>query len=180
MTAQPDVTPAARATESLGTSALGGRTALAGLRILLGFVFLWAFFDKLLGLGYATPPDGAWLGGGSPTSGFLSGVEGGLADLFHAMAGHAWVDWVFMLGMLSVGTALVLGVAMRLAAVGTTLLMGSLWLASIPLANNPFVDEHVVYAAAAVALAACRAGDVLGLGRRWSSVALARGWHWLA
>lgn len=30
---------------------------LAGLRIATGFVFLWAFFDKLVGLGYSTPSD---------------------------------------------------------------------------------------------------------------------------
>ena len=28
--------------------------AMAGLRLLLGFVFLWAFFDKLFGWHYAT------------------------------------------------------------------------------------------------------------------------------
>jgi thiosulfate dehydrogenase [quinone] large subunit len=30
--------------------------AFASLRLLTGFVFLWAFLDKTFGLGYATPP----------------------------------------------------------------------------------------------------------------------------
>ena len=34
------------------------------LRIATGLVFLWAFLDKLLGLGYATPTDRAWINGG--------------------------------------------------------------------------------------------------------------------
>ena len=45
--------------------------ALAVTRILVGFVFLWAFLDKTLGLGFATTPEKAWLAGTSPTTGFL-------------------------------------------------------------------------------------------------------------
>ena len=96
------------------------------------------------------------------------------------MAGQTWVDWAFMIGMLLVGTALMVGIAMRLVAFGATMLMGSLCLASIPLESNPLVDEHVLYAATAVALAASKAGNTWGLGRRWSSFALTRGWRWLA
>jgi thiosulfate dehydrogenase [quinone] large subunit len=149
---------------------------LAVTRIALGFVFLWAFLDKTLGLGFATPSEGAWLRGGSPTTGFLASQEGTFAGLFHTMAGQAWVDWAFMVGMLLVGAALILGVAMRLAALGAVLLMGALWLASMPLENNPLVDEHLVYALTAVALAAARAGDTLGLGRAWRSLDLTPGW----
>jgi thiosulfate dehydrogenase [quinone] large subunit len=148
--------------------------------VLLGFVFLWAFLDKAFGVGFATPADGAWTAGGSPTEGFLASVDGAFAGMFQAMAGQAWVDWLFMLGMLLVGGALVLGIAMRLAAMGATLLMGSLWLASLPLENNPVVDEHVVYAATAITLALTQAGHTLGLGSRWASLRLFPGWRWLA
>ncbi|MDH6132276.1 hypothetical protein P3T37_001661 [Kitasatospora sp. MAA4] len=41
--------------------------ALAVARAGLGFVFLWAFFDKAFEWGYATPSSGAWVNGGSPT-----------------------------------------------------------------------------------------------------------------
>ena len=50
---------------------------LAVVRVAIGFVFLWAFIDKTFGLGYATPSAKAWINGGSPTKGFLSGVEVG-------------------------------------------------------------------------------------------------------
>jgi hypothetical protein len=45
---------------------------LAAARIALGWTFLWAFTDKLLGLGFATEPQNAWIRGGSPTFGFLT------------------------------------------------------------------------------------------------------------
>jgi len=43
--------------------------AVAAMRILLGIIFLWAFVDKLFGLGFATSSAKSWLGGASPTSG---------------------------------------------------------------------------------------------------------------
>jgi thiosulfate dehydrogenase [quinone] large subunit len=142
----------------------------------LGSVFLWAFLDKAFGLGYATPREGSWFNGGSPASGYLASRQGTFGDLFQGMAGQAWVDWSFMLGMLLVGTALVLGVALWPAAVGATALMGMLWLSALPLENNPAVDDHLVYIAAAVALAATRAGDTLGLGRVVARLKGVPGW----
>ncbi len=64
-----------------------GRYAWAVTRLSIGFVFLWAFFDKLLALGYATGVDretgaidrfgdAAWINGGSPTTGYLSNITG--------------------------------------------------------------------------------------------------------
>lgn len=119
--------------------------AVAAARIVLGFVFIWAFFDKLLGLGYATPAARAWLHGGSPTTGFLKGVHGPLASWFHPLAGMMWADWLFMLGLLGIGFALIMGWGLRIAAVSGTLLLLMMWAASLPITTNPFVDEHMVY-----------------------------------
>ena len=52
------------------------------LRIVFGFIFIWAFFDKLLGLGFATARDKAWILGNSSTSGFLSNVDGFFSGFF--------------------------------------------------------------------------------------------------
>ena len=57
--------------KSLGGTYAGLR-ALAGLRIATGFIFLWAFLDKLFGLGYSTASAKSWIHGGSPTKGYLS------------------------------------------------------------------------------------------------------------
>jgi thiosulfate dehydrogenase (quinone) large subunit len=143
-------------------------------RITLGFVFLWAFFDKTFGLGYATPAERAWIDGGSPTVGFLGGVEGPLQGFFTSMAGAAWADWLFMLGLLGIGAALVLGVATRIAAAAGALLLVLMWMAVLPLENNPIVDDHIVYAMVLVGLATAGAGDTLGLGKAWKRLPLVR------
>lgn len=119
--------------------------AVAAARIILGFEFLWAFLDKLFGLGFATPAARSWLHGVSPTAGFLKTVHGPFAGMFHGIAGAGWADWLFMLGLLGIGLALILGCGLRIAAVGGTLLLLMLWAASLPIATNPFVDEHIIY-----------------------------------
>ncbi len=123
--------------------------ALAVTRIVVGWVFLWAFLDKTFGLGFATKVDSSWIMGGSPTSGFLKfGVnpESPFADFFHGLAGSALVDWAFMLGLLGIGVALILGVGLRIAAVSGTILLLMMWAAELPLENNPVIDDHIVYA----------------------------------
>ncbi|MFJ4682924.1 hypothetical protein [Streptomyces sp. NPDC088789] len=165
--------------------------ALAGLRLVTGFVFLWAFLDKTFGLGYATPSGKGWLDGGSPTAGFLGGVRvGPMESAFHAWAGAAWADWLFMLGLLGVGLALTAGVALRCAALAGTVMMALMWIAEWPparhlsdgsasMSTNPFADYHLVYAVVLIALAAASAGDTLGLGRAWSRLPLVRRGTWL-
>ena len=155
------------------TARVIGITA-AVTRVSVGFVFLWAFFDKLLGLGFATPAERAWTAGGSPTTGFLSGVEGPFGEFFQSMAGQAWADWMFMGGLLGIGLALTAGIAMRIAAASGALLLVFMWMASLPLENNPFMDDHLVYAMVLVLLAALRAGDTAGLGARWRQLPVVR------
>ena len=157
--------------------AVTGRVApyvWALVRVMLGFVFLWAFLDKLFGFGKATPADKGWLDGGSPTTGFLKGVEGPFAGLFNDMAGHAWADWLFMIGLAGIGLALILGIAMRPAALFGAVLLVFMWMAVLPIATNPFLDEHLVYAVVLVGLAASYAGDTVGLGRWWGQTSLVR------
>lgn len=149
------------------------RYLMAGLRLALGWVFLWAFLDKTFGLGLATPADGAWIRGGSPTGGFLANAPAGpFASTFNAIAGAAWADWLFMAGLAGVGIALVLGIGMRIAAVAGSLLLVMMWAAVLPPANNPFMDDHLIYAGVLFLLLVLGAGDVLGLGRQWKSLPL--------
>jgi thiosulfate dehydrogenase [quinone] large subunit len=164
---------------------------LAGLRFLLGFVFLWAFFDKLFGWHYATQSGKGWIDGGSPTKGFLSAVAvGPMQSTFHSWAGTGWADWLFMIGLLAIGLALVSGVALRLAAVAGTAMMALMWIAEWPLAqhlstgalsmsSNPIVDYHVVFAAVLITLAVTSAGATWGLGRIWARLPFVSRNHWL-
>src|SRR3954464_13353622 len=109
------------------------RYTLAGLRLALGWIFLWAFLDKLFGLGHETAPAKAWINGGSPTTGFLSkGTAGPFKDVYAGFAGAAWADWLFMLGLAAIGTALILGIGLRVAAAAGGLLMVMMWSAVLP------------------------------------------------
>jgi thiosulfate dehydrogenase [quinone] large subunit len=117
-------------TESTATISRAGGIAVAALRISVGFVFLWAFLDKTFGLGYATPAAKSWINGGSPTKGFLSGVEvGPFQSFFNNIAGTWWANTLFMLGLLAIGLALILGVGLKFAAVATSVMMVMMWAA---------------------------------------------------
>ncbi len=137
------------------------------LRIVMGWVILWPFFDKILGLGYSTKAGKSWLDGVSPTAGFLKSTKGPFADFFHSIAGNVAVDWLFMLGLLLIGLALVLGIGVRIAAYSGSVLMVLLWFASMPIKTNPMVDDHIVYILALLTLASLGAGQYLGLGKWW-------------
>jgi len=151
------------------------RHVLALARLSIGWIFLWAFLDKLLGLGFSTPAEGAWIAGGSPTAGFLGhAVSGPLAGVFGSLAGAAWADVLFMVGLGAIGAALMLGVGERVAAGAGALMLVLMWAAVLPPPNNPVVDDHIVMALVLVGLALTRSSETLGLGRWWGSTALVR------
>ncbi|MFI7587366.1 hypothetical protein ACIB24_09860 [Spongisporangium articulatum] len=148
---------------------------LAAVRISLGWVFLWAFLDKTFGLGHETTSAQAWVNGGSPTEGFLAhAATGPFTDLYHSIAGDAWADWLFMIGLLGIGVALIAGVAMRIAAAGGALLLVMMWTVVLPPENNVFMDDHLIYAGLLVALALAGAEDTVGLGRLWRRLPVVR------
>lgn len=153
--------------------------ALAVARLLLAVTFLWAFFDKLLGLGVATPAVRAWVNGGSPTAGFLRGIEGPFAGVFGLLVGHWWVDGLFMLGLLCIGVALLLGIGVRIAVISGSVLLVLMWLAALPLANNPLVDDHIIYVSILVALGYGVANQKWSIGRWWRSLDFVAKNRWL-
>ncbi|MFF3852337.1 hypothetical protein [Micromonospora sp. NPDC002575] len=173
--------PAAETTRTAETTReRATRYVLAGIRLALGWTFLWAFLDKMFGLGHETAAKNAWINGGSPTKGFLSfGAAGPFTGFYHGIAGAAWADWLFMVGLAAIGVALLLGVGTRLAATAGGLLLVMMWTAVLPPENNPFMDDHLIYAAVLVVLALVGAGDTLGLGRAWKRLAIVRRFPWL-
>jgi thiosulfate dehydrogenase [quinone] large subunit len=162
---------------------------LVGLRLAIGFEFLWAFFDKTFGLGYATPTAHAWINGGSPTKGFLSGAIGPLQGVFNSIAGAPVVDWLFMLGLLGVGLALILGVAVRAGAVSGALMLALMYLAVwVPSttaggqpsgSTNPIVDEHIVGIFGLIVIAALVNWGGGYLGRKWATLPIVKRNAWL-
>ena len=159
--------------------------ALALLRICFGLTFLWAFVDKMFALGFHTGydqagnldrfGDAAWINGGSPTEGFLAfGADGPFKDFYNNIAGAAWADWLFMLGLLGIGIALTFGAGMRLGVVTGAVLYVLMWSVVLPPLNNPVLDEHLLGALTLVVLGMFHAENTWGLGRWWSRTTLAR------
>ncbi len=126
-------------------------------RIMLAGVFLWAALDKTFGLRFRTAPENAWLfgfGDGSPTQGFLAfgTADSPLHEIFKAMAGNPFVDWLFMIALYGIGISLALGIGRKIAGYGGAILMFLMWIAVAPWAQidegtNPFFDDHLVYGA---------------------------------
>lgn len=136
-------------------------------RIAIGWIFLWSFLDKTFGL-MATDAGSSWLSGASPTAGFLQyATRGPFAALFQAMAGIAIVDWLFMMGLLGIGIALILGVATRVACWSGIAMMALMWLAVLPPEHNPVVDKHIVYILLLLILMTADSGKYIGLGKWW-------------
>ncbi|WP_018653217.1 DoxX family membrane protein [Actinomadura flavalba] len=162
------------------TSAEPAAKVWALVRLALAWIFLWAFLDKTFGLGHETPADKAWLDGGSPTAGFLANApKGPFAGLYKDLAGAAWADWLFMAGLLAIGVALALGIAMWIAAVSGGLMLVLMWTAVLPPANNPFLDDHLIYTLVLVGLALVAAGNTWGLGWWWRGLAVVRKYPFL-
>jgi thiosulfate dehydrogenase (quinone) large subunit len=189
---RPASADAASADQPLDAPRFRALRAVTGLlRISLGWVFLWAFLDKMFALGFSTGRDAetgvvdrfgdaAWLNGGSPTKGFLSfGTKGPLADFYSGFAGAAWADWLFMAGLLGIGLALVLGIGIRVAAVAGAALMVMMWSAALAPDNNPFMDDHIIYALTLIVLALMGAGRFTGLGRQWEQLSVVKKHGWL-
>jgi thiosulfate dehydrogenase [quinone] large subunit len=177
----------------------GLQRVFAVLRLAMGWTFLWAFLDKAFALGFSTGRvvddagatlkiaffgDAAWIHGASPTAGVLGfALKGPFTHFYQTITGYqmtqagptsaAWVDWIYMLSMLLIGLALILGVGVRLASIG-----GIIWMAIFFTAtaiwpqNNPFVDEHVMGAVVLAALFLANAGRYYGLGKVWQRTKL--------
>src|SRR6185369_8665381 len=122
----------------------GLQRVFALLRVAVGWTFLWAFLDKAFALGFSTGRvlndagatvkidffgDAAWIHGASPTAGVLGfALKGPFTHFYQTITGYqmtqagptsaAWVDWIYMLSMLLIGLALILGVGVRLASIG--------------------------------------------------------------
>ncbi len=167
------------------------RRVLAVTRISLGWVFLWAFLDKTFALGMETGKnpetgavdrfgDAAWIHGGSPTEGFLKfGATGPFKGFYNDIAGAPLTNWLFMLALVGVGTALVLGITMRIAAAAGALLLVMMWTVVLRPENNPFMDDHLIYAMVLVVLALTAAGKTFGLGRYWERLPIVQRYGFL-
>jgi len=179
---------------------VGSRTGwvfLSITRILIGFIFLWAFLDKLFGLGFSTCRttaedgsytieamcDSAWLNGSRITEGYL--VYGGnpnspFNDFYVDLGGQAWTDWPFMIGLAGIGLALMLGIGTRIAMVAGVLMLVMMYTTQMLPTTNPVIDDHIVQAAAIIAIVLLEVRyQAIGLGSWWKRLGVVEKNRWL-
>ncbi len=126
------------------------------LRLLMGWIFLWAGFDKAIN--------------GFEADGFLlHATSGPLKDWFVDLGGDATalsvIEPLVTYGQILMGFALFLGVATRLALAFAMAMMFLFYIAQFPPEHDLFVDYYIVYIAVYLMLGALGAGRILGLDR---------------
>lgn len=158
--------------------------AVLSLRLVMGYVILSAGLGKLAEGGWTNP-------GGFSAEGFLvHGVAEAnpLQGMFLFFADHLWlIDPMVMWTQILIGLALVLGVFVRLAALGGALQMLLFWagawegglLQGLPVAHGYFIDSSFVYALVLFGLGAVGAGRILGLDARLEQTEIVQENPWL-
>lgn len=124
------------------------------LRLTMGWIFVWAGFDKLVR--------------GFDASGFLvNATKGPLGGWFQSLGENdAAVDVINPLvtwGQILIGTALIFGITVRWAAFWGAAMMFLLYIAQFPPEFNPFMEYYLVYIVVLGLLGALGAGRILGL-----------------
>ena len=117
---------------------------LAILRIAIGLLFLWPFFDKMFGLGFATPHGSGVIDGGSPSSFVVYVTDGLLKDFYNSLAGNAFVDFMMMAALLLIGISLVFGIASKLGTIGAVMFFAVMYTLVLPPTDNPMIDDHII------------------------------------
>ena len=174
-----------------------GWVMLSVTRIALGFIFLWAFLDKLIGLGFSTcrtvADDGtftiasmcdkAWINGGHVTEGYL--VYGGnpnspFHDFFVNLGADRWTDWPFMIGLAGVGIALMLGIGTKIGAWAGSAMLLFMYMTQMFPSTNPILDSHILYTLAIIAIVLVELSrQSVGLGSWWRKLPIVKKNPWL-
>ncbi len=190
--------PTMTAEPAVSTRTSLGFKLLSVTRIALGFYFLWAFLDKLLGLGRSVCSltneagvrigtdffcDAAWINGGRVTEGYL--VYGGnptspFHDFFVNLGGQAWTDIPFMLGLLGVGLSLILGIGTKVGAWASGAMLLFMYATQMWPTTNPILDEHIVYIFAIAGIVLVELDrQAFGLGTWWRKLPVVQKNGWL-
>lgn len=129
--------------------------ALVGLRVVMGWVFFYAGITKVT--------DPSWSAEGFLLHAIPEGNPFG--GLWATLAN----DWLWLIdplnawGLTLIGAALILGAAVRWAALWGSVVMLFYWAASLPLQHAIVIDSHIVYALLLFGLGAFGAGRLFGV-----------------
>jgi len=146
-----------------------GLYALAVFRIMIGWLLLWGFIDKMFGFGFQTPAGQGVIDGGSPSS-FITYADGGiLADVYNTLAGNMAADVLLMAGLLILGITLMVGIASKLTTIFTAVFLVIMYTLWMPPSDNPLIDSHIVMAVGMVATYYLGGFEKLSLNGWWKS-----------
>jgi thiosulfate dehydrogenase [quinone] large subunit len=124
------------------------------LRLAMGWIFVWSGFDKLLT---------DWTSAGFLVNGTSGPLQGWFVDLGANGAAVNVIDGLVISGQILIGLTLILGVVTRFSLFWAGGMVFMFYIAQFPPANNPFLDEHIVYIVVFLLLGALGAGRILGL-----------------
>ena len=152
-------------TENVSSVRLGGRSFTLRyvdvivpfaflLRIAMGWIFVWSGFDNLLG---------DWTSAGFLVNATKGPLEGWFVDLGTNSAAVDVIDGLVIGGQILIGITLILGIVTRFSLFWAGVMMFMFYIAQLPPANNPFLDEHIIYIGVFLLLGALGAGRILGL-----------------
>jgi thiosulfate dehydrogenase (quinone) large subunit len=123
--------------------------AVVVLRIVLGLQFFLAGVSKF----------GDW-----SAAGYLEHASGPFSEFFLTLAGLPWVDAMNQWGLLAIGAALILGIAVRPASFFGAILMVLYYVSDFDgNTAHGLIDSHVIYFLVFVVFLAGGAGHVFGL-----------------
>ena len=153
-----------------------GSSVFAVLRIMLGFMVMWGFLDKMFGLGFPTESSMAYINGGSPTHDFLMYASGGTFGwLFEPMIDiSAFTDVVLLIAMFGLGIALLFGIGRKIGCIGGAILFFMFYLSVLPISDNPILDYHLIYIVILAGVYLTDACSVFGFGSMWKETALVK------
>lgn len=133
------------------------RASLVILRVVMGWFYFYSGITKVM--------DSSW-----SSLGYIQKADSSMMWLYQTfMSANALpvVDFMVKWGLTMLGVALILGLFVRISSYLGMLLMFLLYL---PMLNFPMVgtmafivDQHIIYIAALLLLASCRAGHVWGV-----------------
>ena len=151
-----------------------GQYFLAVFRILVGWIMLFPFFDKMFGLGMQTPAGRGMIDGGSPSS-LVDRVTGGIfEDFYLSLAGNQIVDVILMLALLVLGITLILGISSKLSTIGISAFLLVMYSLHVPPEDNPLIDYRIILIFGMVAAYFLGGYDKLSLNSRWKETWLVK------
>jgi thiosulfate dehydrogenase [quinone] large subunit len=124
------------------------------LRLTMGWIFIWSGFDKLFN--------------DFSAAGFLTNATHGpfggwFQDLGTNQTALDVINPLVIWGQILIGFTLTFGIFTRGGLFWGAVMMMLFYLPQFPPANNPFMDEHLVYIVVFALLAALGAGRIFGL-----------------